>query len=176
VIAGVLAAIVLMTGCEGGEEPDGEPTSVAAYPDLPHFDGRAPVELASGLWLMADTPCTPEPAEQRVCAPDGRAYRLLGEGSRATVVDVRVAPSELHTSWTATVRFDDRSRDALRAARTQAAGLGGMVVVTAHDKVLLTVRPDAVSASKMQAFDLEKPEAWRLASAFGGGAGQRTSR
>jgi hypothetical protein len=166
------AAVALLAGCSsdgGPAEPDGS-SSVAAFPDLPHFDGPLEVVLQPALSMVTETAgCTPDPAAHRVCSADGRhGYRVLGEPSDATIAEVSTAPSEDHLSWTAEIRFQASSRTAVTAARDAAAGVGGMVLVTVDDAVLIAVRPDEITPTAVRLFDLEKPEAWAIPELFPG--------
>jgi hypothetical protein len=170
----VLAAatvLALLAGCSsdsGSGEPAGS-SSVAAFPDLPHFDGPLEVVLQPALSIVDTASCTPDPAEHRACSADGgEAYRILGESSDATIAEVSTAPAEDHLSWTAEIRFAPSSRTAVTAARDAAAGVGGLVLVTVDGAVLIAVRPDAIKPAAARFFGLEKPEAWAIPERFPG--------
>jgi hypothetical protein len=170
-LAAVAAVLTLLAGCSsdgGSGEPDGS-SSVAASPDIPHFDGPLEVVLRPALPIVDASGCVPDPAEHRACSADGeQAYRILGKPSDATIAAVSAAPSEDHTSWTAEIRFDPSSRTAVTGARDAAAGVGGLVLVTLDDAVLIAVRPDAIRPAAARFFGLEKPEAWAIPERFPG--------
>ena len=170
-VVAAAAALALLAGCSSDADQAGpvEPTSVAVFPDLPHFDGPLAVRLQPALPIVDTAGCTPDPAEHRACSADGaKAYRTLGDPSDATVAEVSTAPSDDHLSWTAEIRFDPASRTAVTAARDAAAGLGGLVLVTVGDDVLIAVRPDAIRPAAARFFGLEKPEAWAIPEGFPG--------
>jgi hypothetical protein len=126
-------------------------------------DPRGVDEISAPLDLR------PGDGERRVCSADGQhGYRVLGEPSDATIAEVSTAPSEDHLSWTAEIRFQASSRTAVTAARDTAAGVGGMVLVTVDDAVLIAVRPDEITPTTVRFFGLEKPEGWAIPELFPG--------
>ncbi|MEP9362809.1 hypothetical protein ABLE68_07580 [Nocardioides sp. CN2-186] len=167
----ILGALTL-AGCTGASEdsqPD-TPTSIAAYPDLPHFEGDLAVTLVPALREVSDGRCTPD--DDHGCSPDGtESFRMLGERASATVVEALTAPSTDHTSWTTTVRFDGSTQRAVEAARDSAAGLGGVVLVMARNaddqQVLAVANPQEIQGKRADFLGLEKAEAWAIVDAFG---------
>lgn len=167
----VVGALTL-SGCSGAGEdaaPDSTPTSIAAYPELPHFAGALEVTLVPALREVSDGRCTPD--DDHGCSPDGSAsFRMLGKRQDATVVEVRTAPSSDHTSWSTTVRLAPGSEQQLADARDQAAGFGGVVLVMvgdAEDTTVLTVaNPQEIQGKRLDFLGLEKAEAWAVVDAF----------
>ncbi len=149
-IALVAAAALGLGGCDGGGRPEATPTSVDAFPDLPHVSGPLTVGMQPALREMRD-------AER---------YRPLGTLRSATVEQVVTAPSADHTSWGTTVRLSADSRDVVRRVREQAAGLGGVVLVTVDDDVVMVAAPPEISPRRIARLGLEKAEAWALVEAF----------
>ena len=64
------------------------------------------------------------------------------------------------------IRFDPATRTAVGAVRGAAAAIGGLVLVTVDDAVLMVVRPDQMKAATARFFGLEKPEAWAIPDVF----------
>jgi hypothetical protein len=165
------AIVALLTSCSGAGQgsADDAPSSVEAFPEPPHFDGPLDVALRPALPVVDDASCAPDAAAGRLCSANGAmAYRVLGESRDATVLEVSTEPSEDHTSWTAEIRFHPASRTAVGAARDSAAGLGGVVLLTVGDRVLMAVRPDQLKPAAARFFGLEKPEAWAIPEHFPG--------
>jgi hypothetical protein len=164
------AGLMVLAGCSGADaDPTAAdvPSSVDAFPDIPHVDGPLEVRLQPGLPLISTISkgeCAADPDE--VCIIDG-TYRLLGKARPVTIAEVRTSPSQAHTDWDAVVRFDPRDRGAVRAVRKQAVGMGGMVVVLLGDRALRALKPTDLAAGKAQVLGLEKPEAWAFVAAFG---------
>ena len=127
VVALTVVASVALSGCQGDEPPEPAPTSIEAFPDLPHLAGPLEVELHAALPLMTgDEECLADPEAGRLCSADGATgYRVLGSAVPVMVDEVSTAPTSDHTSWGTTVRFAAESRADVRRAREQAAGLGG---------------------------------------------------
>ena len=115
--------------------PSAAPSSVEAFPDPPHVSGPLTVELRPALAADERRPPLPaRPGGRPLCSTDGSGgYRALGNRGPVVVDEVSTAPSDDHTSWATTVRFAAASRAAVRRARDQAAGFGGVVVVTVGD-------------------------------------------
>ena len=165
VLRTVLAVPVLLlaAGCAGSSSPpEPGPTSIAAFPDLPHMTGPLPVRLQPALPMVGGASCNP--GQGSYCLGD-QGYRALGDEREAVVAEVSTRPNEGHTAWDTVVRF--RSVRAPRLATEQAAGMGGVVlVVAADDRVLAAVPPLDLAAGKAQFLGLEKAEAWALVEAF----------
>ena len=164
------AAVTLaLTGCRGGDDtPDAAPSGVDAFPDPPHVSGPLTVELRPALSLTTgDRRCRPDPEAGQFCSADGSGgYRALGSSGPVVVTTVGTAPSTDHTSWQTTVQFAGGSRDAVRRTRQQAAGFGGVVVVTVDDLVVMVAAPTEVHPRRIARLGLEKSEAWSLVDAF----------
>ncbi len=160
-----------LSGCSGASEdtrPD-TPTSIAAYPDLPHFEGDLAVTLVPALREVSNGRCTPD--DDHGCSPDGsESFRMLGERHKTTVVEALTTPSADHTSWTTTVRFSPGSGPQLTAAQDQAAGIGGVVLVMSGDRddrqVLAIAKPQEMQGKRLNFLGLEKAEAWAIVDAF----------
>ena len=165
------AGALTLSGCSstGEDAPADSPTSIAAYPDLPHFEGELAVTLVPALREVSDGRCTPD--DDHGCSPDGsESFRMLGEHRDATVVEAVTAPSSDHTSWTTTVRFDPASRQALTQAHDQAQGFGGVVLVMSGGpedaKVLVVANPQETKGKRLDFLGLRKAEAWAIVDAF----------
>jgi len=169
--AACVVGALTLSGCSGASQdnrPD-TPTSIAAYPDLPHFAGDLAVTLVAALREGSDGRCTPD--DDHGCSPDGtESFRMLGERQPATVVEALTAPSADHTSWTTTVRLDPGSETQLKGLRQQAAGFGGVVLVMAGDpedrQVLAVAKPQEIQGKRLDFLGLEKAEAWAIVDAF----------
>jgi hypothetical protein len=167
----VLAALVLVgTGALAGCTDD-QPTSgpaaeggVQASPAPPHVAGPLPVELRPALKLTGRGDCHPEAG--RLCSTDDTAYRVLGAVRPAFVDEVVTEPSPDRTSWGTTVRFADESADAVRRARAEAAGFGGVVLVTGGEGLISVVNPRDLTPRRATFLGLEKAEAWAIVTAF----------
>lgn len=167
-VATTIAAAVALAGCQGDDPPRTAPSSVEAFPDLPHVVGPIEVELRPALPLMTgDRRCRPDPAASRLCSPDGSGgYRVLGTARPAVIADVSTAPASDHLSWGTTMRFGAASRPDVRRARDQAAGFGGVVVVTVADSVVAVVPPSSLTPRRAILLGLQKTEAWAAVRAF----------
>jgi hypothetical protein len=163
-----IAAALTLTGCQGDEQPGAAPSSVQAFPDPPYAAGPIEVTLRPALPLaIGDRRCRPDPAAGRYCAPDGTGgYRALGTARPVEIASVSTAPAADHTSWGTTVRFSVDSRGAVRRARDQAAGFGGVVLVTVGDAIVTVVAPRELTARRAALLGLEKTEAWAAVNAY----------
>ncbi|KQW47447.1 hypothetical protein ASC77_13375 [Nocardioides sp. Root1257] len=164
-----VAVVLALAGCQGDETPDAATTSVQAFPDAPHVSGPLTVELRPALSLVFDDRrCRPDPAAGQLCSSDGSGgYRVLGTSGPLVVAEVGTAPSADHTSWRTTVRFAPGSRDAVRRVREQTAGIGGVVVVTVGDAIVMVATPPELHPGRILRLGLGKAEAWSLVDAFG---------
>jgi hypothetical protein len=155
--------VLLAAGCAGhGGTPERGPTSIAAFPDVPHMSGPLPVRLQPALPVAGGESCTP--GYGLYCLGE-RGYRALGDERRATVTAASTAPNAEHTGWDTVVRF--ASGRAVHRAADDAAGMGGVVlIVDPADRVLGAVPPPDTGASEARFLGLEKAEAWALVEAF----------
>lgn len=171
-VALAVAIVLALAGCQGDgggdETPDAAPSSVQAFPDAPHVSGPLTVELRPALTLaLGDRRCRPDPEAGQLCSTDGSGgYRALGASGPLVVDEVATAPSAEHTSWQTTVRFAGSSRDVVRRVREQAAGIGGVVVVTVGDAVVMVATPPELHPGRIVRLGLQKAEAWSLVDAF----------
>jgi hypothetical protein len=167
-VVAVAALALALTGCQGDDEPDAAPTSVDAFPDPPHVSGPLTVRLRPALALVTgDRRCRPDPDAGQFCSPDGSGgYRALGTSGPVVIDDVGTTQSADHTSWRTTVRFASDARDAVRRVRDQAAGFGGVVVVTVGSTVVMVAAPTELTPGRIARLGLRKAEAWSLVSAF----------
>jgi hypothetical protein len=145
-----IAGTLTLTGCDGDGRPEASSTSVDAYPDPPQVTGPLAVTLQPALRLVGDA----------------ESYRPLGTGQPAVVDEVSTEPSAGHTAWGTTVRFATDSRDVVRRAREQAASLGGLVLVSVGDTVVMVATPPEISPRRITRLGLEKAEAWTLVEGF----------
>jgi hypothetical protein len=166
----LLCVAPVATACDAGDAPAGPPSStVRASPDLPHARGPIRVRLQPALPILGDEGgCLPAPAEGRVCAPDGTAaYRVLGTTRRVRITDARTRPSADHGAWDAVVRVASADHRRAAAAREQAAGFGGVVLLIGRGSgVLAVLPPDALTSGNVRALGLGKPEAWVFVEAL----------
>ena len=65
------------------------------------------------------------------------------------------------------MRFAPTRAARVRRAQEQAAGLGGVVVVTVGDDVVTTIAPADLTPRRAARLGLEKTEAWTVVDAFG---------
>ncbi|MFC6041826.1 hypothetical protein [Nocardioides hankookensis] len=142
--------MLTLVGCQGDQAPQTPSPSVEAFPDPPQVAGPLRVELRPALREMRDA----------------ESYRPLGAPRAAVVDEVGTAPSADHTSWQTTVRFTTGSRVVMRQVREEAAGLGGVVLVTVGDTVVMVATPPEISPGRIVRLGLEKAEAWSLVDAF----------
>ena len=165
ILAALAAPVLLLpAGCGGsdGGAPEPGPTSIAAFPDVPHMTGPLPVRLQPALPMLGGESCTP--GYGLYCLGE-QGYRALGEPRAAVVAAVATAPNDGHTAWDTVVRF--AAARPPRLATEQAAGMGGVVLIVApDDRVLGAVPPPDVEAGKARFLGLEKAEAWALVAAF----------
>jgi hypothetical protein len=168
-LGGVLAATLALAGCTGGgpDEPEASST-VEAFPDPPSVAGPLEVELRPALQLLSgDRRCRPDLGAGQLCSPDGSGgYRVLGATRPVTVRSVTTTASEDRTSWGTTIRFAVASRAGVRAASEQAAGLGGVVLVTSGASVLQVLEPLDLTPRRAALLGLEKSEAWAVVDTF----------
>ncbi|GAA4703943.1 hypothetical protein [Nocardioides conyzicola] len=164
----VLVGACALAGCQGSEEPGSTPSSIQAFPDPPHVDGPLEVMLHPALLRMSgDRPCRSSTDTGVLCSSDGSGgYQSLGKIGPVVITEVSTAPSDDHTSWGTTIRFAPASRDAVRRAQEQAAGFGGVVVVTGSSGVVAVIGPPDLTARRAAVLGLEKSEAWSLVDAF----------
>ena len=166
-------ACLLLAGCSSGDdqgarEPAGTPTSLPVVPAQPRVQGPVDVTLQSGLTVMTGDECRPGDAH-RVCSVDGRSsWAPVQKGTPATLTLAGTHLADQHTSWTTVLRFDERSRSALRRTADEAAGVGGLVLVMVGGRVLAAVPPGSVHGPALVVTDLDKPAAWALVSSFEG--------
>jgi hypothetical protein len=168
VAALTVAAGLVLTGCQGDDPPGPAPSRVEAFPDPPHVTGPMTVELTAALTQATDEgECRADPVSGLLCSADGSTgYRVI-ETSRPVVVDdVSTAPAADRTSWGTTIRFADRSRGDVRRSQREAAGVGGVVVVTVDDDVVTVISPADLGPRRASLLGLEKTEAWSLVNAF----------
>jgi hypothetical protein len=164
----VVAVGLTVTACQGDESPRATPSTVEAFPDPPHAAGPITVRLRASLPLVTDDDeCRADPGNGRLCSADwSTGYRVI-ETSRPVVVDdVSTAPAADRTSWSTTIRFAESSRGDVRRSQEQAAGLGGVVVVTVGDDVVTAILPGDLSPRRAALLGLEKAEAWSVVDAF----------
>ncbi|WP_028643629.1 hypothetical protein [Nocardioides sp. URHA0020] len=151
VLALATGAGLVLTGCQGGsEQPGPAPSSVEAFPEAPRMSEPLTVRLRPSLRRLGES----------------GAYRFVGDSGPVVVARVTTAPSADHTSWGTTVVFAAGSADAVRRARDQAAGFGGVVVVTVGDDVVASIPPADLTPRRAVRFGLEKSEAWAVVDAY----------
>lgn len=163
-----LALGIALGGCQQDDSPEPAPSNVQAFPEPPHVNGPLTVGMGPALPLMTgDRRCRPAAGSGRLCSSDGSAgYQALGDAAKVVVDEVRTAPSDDHTSWETTVRFAADSRAAVRRAKRDAAALGGVVVVTLGETVLVVLVPNELSPRRATLLGLEKAEAWAAVAGF----------
>lgn len=160
----VLAAL-MVTGCDGADpaatspSPTGGPVTEVVRP---HFEGARPVRLAVGQILLGSG-CQADTAPEWVCDPEAdRTYRRFGDPLEVTLREARMDLVGGGTSWTVTLRFDPRDRQAVVATREDARGMGAFVVLLDSDEQVLAAAavPD-VGRGVIRLSQLDKREAWR---------------
>jgi hypothetical protein len=156
VVALALAASLGLSGCQGDEPAKPAPSSIEAFPDPPHVDGPLTVELRPALPLMRG---------ERSSDGSG-GYRALGSSRTVVVDEVSTAQADDHTSWGWTARFATESRGAVRRERAEAAGLGGVVLMTVGDDVVAVLAPTDLSPRRATRLGLQKAEAWGVVNGF----------
>ena len=170
VLATLVGVALVATACDGGGHQSGAaPATVQASPELPHARGPIHVRLQPALPILGDEGgCLPAPAEGRVCAPDGKAaYRVLGTPRRVTITSAHTRPSADHSAWDAVARVAPADHGRVAAAREQAAGFGGVVLLIGRpSRVLEVAPPDALTSGNARLLGLEKPEAWAFVEAL----------
>jgi hypothetical protein len=168
VVALTVAAGLAIAACQGDDPPPPAPSAVEAFPDPPHVDGPITVTLRTALRQTTDGgECRADPDDGRLCSPDGSTgYRVIATSPPVVVDEVSTAPAEDRTSWSTTIRFADGSRAVVRRSRAQAAGVGGVVVVSVGDDVATVVPPADLTPRRAALLGLGKAEAWSVVDAF----------
>ena len=115
--------------------------------------------------------CPPDPGPPlSVCDPAGQAYRPIDTPRAATLTEVSTELDRGHTAWAVTMRFAARSRAIVTDASREARDSGGVVLVyNERGTVVAAVGPADIDEERIVLGSLDKPTAWGLVRALGGG-------